>query len=240
MKKFLLFSILCFVYTTAYSIPKNWENEIAFQENGITYTVGISDWRENTQRSIYDAYLNAMQNYNIFHNTTIDTEYSESFTNGKLNEQNETLRKTSNNTIKRAKIIKRKFEREPASLLVRVKLLIQFTKEHNEQKNFQQINLHVPLPYSLDRCLYTDKEIKTQFGNLSQGTHLLRLKNIVDKKGEYVHQIPFNTFLEECRYKILVVNNEHYGPYYYDEFHTPDGLHDDELVFSQGSPREKF
>ena len=240
MKKFLLFLILYFAYTTAYSIPKNWENEIAFQKNGITYTVGISDWRENTQRSIYDAYLNAMQNYNIFHNTTIDTEYSESFTNGKLNERNETLRKTSNNIIKRAKIIKRKFEREPVSSLVRVKLLIQFTKEHDKEEIFTPISLYVPLPYSLDRCLYTDKEIQTQFGTLTQGTHLFRMKNIVDTDGEYIEQISFNTFLEECRYKILMVNNEYYGPFAYDEFHTTDGLHNDELVFSKGIPREKY
>ena len=240
MKKVFLFLIICLSYTKVYSIPEDWENKIVFEENDITYSVGVSRWTEVTRRSVYDAYLNAMQNYNIFHNTTMNTEYSETLSNGQLNERNEKLHKTSNNTIRRAKIVRKKIEKEPVSSLVRVKLLIQFTKEHNEQKNFQQINLHVPLPYSLDRCLYTDKEIKTQFGNLSQGTHLLRLKNIVDKKGEYVHQIPFNIFLEECRYKILVVNNEHYGPYYYDEFHTPDGLHDDELVFSQGSPREKF
>ena len=240
MKKVFLFLIICLSYTKVYSIPEDWENKIVFEENDITYSVGVSRWTEVTRRSVYDAYLNAMQNYNIFHNTTMNTEYSETLSNGQLNERNEKLHKTSNNTIRRAKIVRKKIEKEPVSSLVRVKLLIQFTKEHNEPKNFQQINLHVPLPYSLDRCLYTDKEIKTQFGNLSQGTHLLRLKNIVDKKGEYVHQIPFNIFLEECRYKILVVNNEHYGPYYYDEFHTPDGLHDDELVFSQGSPREKF
>lgn len=240
MKKFLLVLIFCLAYTTAYSIPENWENEIVFQKDGITYTVGISDWRENTQRSIYDAYLNAMQNYNIFHNTTIDTEYFESLTNGKLTERNETLRKTSNNTVKRAKIIKRKIEREPVSSLVRVKLLIQFTKENNQKEVLTPISLYVPLPYSLDRCLYTDKEIKTQFGVLSQGTHLFRMKNVVDTEGEYIEQIPFNTFLKDCRYKILMVENEHFGPYAYDEFHTPDGLHDDELVLSKGIPREKY
>ena len=66
------------------------------------------------------------------------------------------------------------------------------------------------------------------------------MKNIIDTDGEYVEQIPFNTFLEDCRYKILMVNNEYYGPYAYDEFHVTDGLHDDELVLSKGTPREKY
>ena len=240
MKKLFLFLIICLLYTNVYSIPKDWENEIVFQENGITYAVGVSRWTEVTRRSVYDAYLDAMKNYNIFHNTTIDTEYSESLTNGKLNKRSEKLNKSSNNILRSAKIVRRKVEREPVSSLVRTKLLIQFSNERIKKETFQPISLYVPLPYSLDRCLYTEKEIDTQFGALSQGTHLFRMKNIVDTDGEYVRKISFSTFLEECRYKILMVNDEHFGPHVYDEFHSPDGLHNDELVSIKGTPREKY
>ena len=240
MKKVFLFLIICLLYTKVYSIPNDWEKRIVFKENGFTYAVGISDWRETTRRSIYDAYLNAMKNYNIFHNTTIDTEYAELFENGKFKKSDETLRQKSKNEIKKAKIVQQKIEREPISSLVRVKLLIQFVDEETFKKYFQPISLYVPLPYTLDRCLYADQKINTQFGILSQGTHLFRMKNIIDTEGEYIHSIPFDTFLSNCQYKILMIDGEHYGPYVYDEFHTPDGLHDDELVLSKGIPREKY
>ena len=81
MKRIFLFLIICLCYTKVYSIPKNWENKIVFEENGVTYAVGVSRWTEVTRRSVYDAYLDAMKNYNIFHNTTMNTEYSESFEN---------------------------------------------------------------------------------------------------------------------------------------------------------------
>ena len=240
MKRIFLFLIICLCYTKVYSIPENWENKIVFEEKGITYAVGVSRWTEVTRRSVYDAYLDAMKNYNIFHNTTMNTEYSESFENGQLNERNEKLHKTSNNTIRRAIIVRKKIEREPVSSLVRVKILIQFTNRNERQEVFQPISLYVPLPYTLDRCLYTEKEIDTQFGTLNIGTHLFRMKNIVDTEGEYKGEISFNRFLKECQYKILLVDSEHYGPYAYDEFHTPDGLHGDELVLSEGVPQEKY
>jgi len=235
MKKIFILCLYLFVSFTIYA----WEDEIVFEKNGNVYAVGISRWFERLDRSVYDAYLMALKNYNMFHNIDVSTEYLEELQNGKHLSSTEKLSASSRNQLNTAKIVRRKTKKDIASGMFQTRILLQL-KGPEEKSGYQPLSLYIHLHYSLDRCLFTENTIETDYGDLNSGSHLLRMKgHEVNSGAEYIGEIPFNLFLEECEYKILIADNQQYGPYQTDRF-RPDGLHGDQLPSGLGRPREIF
>lgn len=234
MKKIFILCLYLFVSFTIYA----WEDEIVFEKNGNVYAVGISRWFERLDRSVYDAYLMALKNYNMFHNIDVSTEYLEESQNKEFS-SSEKLSASSRNHLNTAKIVQRKTKKDITSGMFQTRILLQL-KGPIRKSTYQPLSLYIHLHYSLDRCLFTENIIETDYGNLNPGSHLLRMKgHQKNSKAEYVGEIPFNSFLEECEYKILIANNQQYGPYQIDRF-RPDGLHGDQLPNNLGRPREIF
>ncbi len=234
MKKIFILCLYLFVSFTIYA----WEDKIVFEKNGNVYAVGISRWFERVDRSVYDAYLMALKNYNMFHNIDVSTEYLEENQNGEFS-STEKLSASSRNSLNTAKIIQRKTKQDITSGMFQTRILLQL-KGPIRKSNYQPLSLYIHLHYSLDRCLFTENMIETDYGDLNPGSHLLRMKgHQKNSKAEYVGKIPFNSFLEECEYKILIADNQQYGPYQTDRF-RPDGLHGDQLPSGLGHPKEIF